>query len=205
MLSDHVTAGAEPAAGGGGEESGVEELLAAVRAGEAGRVPGLLEPLDAAARGRALVRLKALRAEVRAGKWAAPPYVPSRIRSALYVAGAGCVPTPAEAASWLGAPDLRAEKKDGALALAALGDRDPEWAADLAGRLAGRRSVAEDGYPLLHGLMVRAGRPVPPTDGYVAGWARHLTGDRLVERLREDPRTPVLVEHALGMAEAPSR
>ncbi|MFF0474625.1 DUF6493 family protein [Streptomyces sp. NPDC004284] len=188
-----------------GDDSGVERLLSAVRAGEAGRVPALLEPLDAAERKLALVRLKALRAEVRAGKWATPPYVPSRIRSALYVAGAGCVPTPAAAASWLGARDLQLWEEDKPLALAAIGDRDPEWAADLAGRLAGRRTVAENSYPLLHGLIVRAGYTVPPTDGYVTGWAWHITDDRLVERLREDPQTPVLVAHALAMAEAPER
>ncbi|MGW1509690.1 DUF7824 domain-containing protein [Streptomyces sp. NPDC002394] len=202
MRGDDVAAGAGD---GGEEESGVGKLLAAVRAGESGRVPALLEPLDSAARELALVRLKALRAEVRAGKWATPPYVPDRIRSALYVAGAGCLPTPAAAASWLGARDLQVREEDKSLALAAIGDRDPEWAADLAGRLAGRRTVAENSYPLLHGLIVRAGHTVPPTDGYVTGWARHLTGDRLVERLREDPRTPVLVAHALAMAEAPER
>lgn len=76
-------------------ENGVEKLLAAVRAGESGEVPALLEPLDAAAREAALVRLKALRAEVRAGKWATPPDAPDRIRGALYVAGAGCLPTAA--------------------------------------------------------------------------------------------------------------
>ncbi|MEU4104550.1 DUF6493 family protein [Streptomyces tanashiensis] len=184
-------------------ENGVEKLLAAVRAGESGEVPALLEPLDAAAREAALVRLKALRAEVRAGKWATPPDAPDRIRGALYVAGAGCLPTAAAAASWLGARDLQIRAEDKPLALAALGDRDPEWAADLAGRLAGRRAVAEHSYALLHGLIVRSGYAVPPTDGYVTGWTWHITDDRLVERLREDPQTPVLVAHALGMAEAP--
>ncbi|WP_052498997.1 DUF6493 family protein [Streptomyces vietnamensis] len=190
---------------GAGDDSGVGRLLAAVRAGEAGDVPALLEPLDAAERKLALTRLKALRTEVRAGKWETPPYVPSRIRSALYVAGAGCVPTPAAAASWLGARDLQLREEDKPLALAAIGDRDPEWAADLAGRLAGRRAVAENSYPLLHGLVVRSGYAVPPTDGYVTGWTWHLTDDRLVERLRGDPQTPTLVAHALAMAEPPER
>ncbi|MBB4981894.1 MULTISPECIES: DUF7824 domain-containing protein [Streptomyces] len=193
-------------AGGGGQgDARVEELLAAVRDGEAARMPGLLEPLDAAARKAALARLKELRAEVRAGKWATPPYHPNRIRSALYVAGAGCHPTAAAAASWLGARDLLIWEEDKVLALEVLGDRDPEWAADLAGRLAKRRTAAENSYPLLHGLMVRSGYRVPPTDGYVTGWAWHITDDRLVERLREDPQTPVLVAHALAMAEPPER
>ncbi|WP_256341485.1 DUF6493 family protein [Streptomyces sp. TLI_105] len=196
--------------GGGGStgvqgEGGVEELLVAVREGRAAAVPGLLEPLDAAARKVALTRLTALRAEVRAGKWATPPHLPDLIRSALYVAGAGCLPTAAAAASWLGARDLLIREEDGALALEALGDRDPEWGADLAGRLAGRRAVAENSYTLLHGLMARSGHTVPPTDGYVTAWTRHITDDRLVERLREDPQTPVLVAHALAMAEPPER
>ncbi|MEU1228196.1 DUF6493 family protein [Streptomyces sp. NPDC005828] len=191
--------------GGGQGDARVEELLAAVRDGEAARVPGLLEPLDAAARKAALARLRELRAEVRAGKWATPPYHPNRIRSALYVAGAGCHPTAAAAASWLGSRDLLIREEDKVLALEVLGDRDPEWAADLAGRLAKRRTAAENSYPLLHGLMVRSGYTVPPTDGYVTGWAWHITDDRLVERLREDPQTPVLVAHALAMAEPPER
>ncbi|GGV01260.1 hypothetical protein GCM10010275_45340 [Streptomyces litmocidini] len=191
--------------GGAKGGAGVEELLAAVREGRAAAVPGLLEPLDAAAREAALTRLRALRAEVRAGKRATPPHLPDLIRSALYVAGAGCLPTAAAAASWLGARDLLIREEDGALALRALGDRGPEWAADLAGRLAGRRAVAENSYALLHGLVVRSGYTVPPTDGYVAAWTRHITDDRLVERLREDPQTPVLVAHALAMAEPPER
>ncbi|WP_426362743.1 DUF6493 family protein [Streptomyces sp. E-08] len=212
--TDAVGAGGAKDSGGGtdtggagarGGPAGVERLLAAVLAGESGVVPGLLEPLDSAARKAALTRLKALRAEVRAGKWAVPPHVPSRIRGALYVAGAGCLTTPEAAASWLGARDLPVHEEDKALALAALGDPAPEWAADLARRLARRRAVAEDSYPLLHGLVVRSGYTVPPTDGYVTGWTRHLSGDRLVERLREDPQTPVLVMHALAMAEPPER
>ncbi|MEV4423972.1 DUF6493 family protein [Streptomyces sp. NPDC049602] len=197
------TAGAGTAGARG--DDGVEELLAAVCAGRSGEVPALLVPLDAAARKRALTRLKALRAEVRAGKWATPPYHPNRIRSALYVAGAGCLPTAAAAASWLGARDLLIWEEDKPLALAALGAPTPEWAADLAGRLAARRTVAENSYPLLHGLVIRSGYTVAPTDGYVTGWTWHITDDRLLERLREDPQTPVLVAHALAMAEPPER
>ncbi len=188
-----------------GVESGVDKLLAAVRAGVTTDVPALLEPLDAAERKAALARLKALRAEVRAGQWASPPYLANRIRSALYVAGAGCLTGVAETASWLGARDLLMWDTDGPMALAALGERDPEWAADLAGRLAKRQAVAENSYPLLHGLVVRSGYTVAPTDGYVNGWVWHITDDRLLERLREDPQTPVLVAHALAMAEAPER
>ncbi|MER7951810.1 DUF6493 family protein [Streptomyces sp. NPDC096079] len=197
QLTDVRPSAPEPA------RSGVERLLAAVIAGRPGEVPALLEPLDAAERKAALTRLRTLRAEVRAGERATPPSVSDRIRSALCVAGAGCLPTPVAAASWLGARDLRIRAEDQPLALAALGDPAPEWAADLAGRLARRRAVAEDSYPLLHGLIVRAGYAVPPTDGYVTGWVRDVTDGRLVERLRADPQTPALVAHALAMAEPP--
>ncbi|MFD3534922.1 DUF6493 family protein [Streptomyces sp. NPDC058664] len=196
---------AEGPGGGLGAGPGVEKLLAAVRAGVAADVPVLLEPLDAAERKAALARLKVLRAEVRAGQWATPPYLANRIRSALYVAGAGCLTGVAATASWLGARDLLMWDTDGPLALAALGERDPEWAADLAGRLAKRQAVAENSYSLLHGLVVRSGYTVAPTDGYVTGWVWHITDDRLVERLREDPQTPTLVAHALAMAEPPER
>ncbi|MFE0704152.1 DUF6493 family protein [Streptomyces sp. NPDC058872] len=183
----------------------VEELLAAVRAGERRAVPALLESLDAAARRAALVRLEALRSEVRAGRGVPHPDLTDGIRSALCVAGAGCAPTAAAAANWLGARGLPFREEDGPPVLAALGDRDPAWAAELMERLAGRRAVAENGYALLRGLAVRCGRAVPPTDGYVAGWTRHLTDDRLAERLREDPQAPALVERALAMAEPPER
>lgn len=202
--ASEVESGDEPR-GESGDESGVDKLLAAVRAGVTADVPALLEPLDAAERKAALARLKVLRAEVRAGQWASPPYLANRIRSALYVAGAGCLTGAAETASWLGARDLLMWDTDGPMALAALGERDPEWAADLAGRLAKRQAVAENSYPLLHGLVVRSGYKVAPTDGYVNGWVWHITDDRLLERLREDPQTPTLVAHALAMAETPER
>ncbi|MFJ8659440.1 DUF6493 family protein [Streptomyces sp. NPDC093795] len=203
-VDEEVGAAAGPGSGGP-DGSGIEKLLAAVRAGLAAEVPELLEPLDATARKAALGQLKVLRAEVRAGEWATPPYLANRIRSALYVAGAGCLSGAAAAASWLGARDLLMWDTNGPLALAALGERDPEWAADLAGRLARRQAVAENSYPLLHGLVVRSGYQVAPTDGYVTGWIWHITDDRLVERLREDPQTPALVAHALAMAETPER
>ncbi|MFI1716736.1 DUF6493 family protein [Streptomyces litmocidini] len=138
--------------GGAKGEGGAEELLAAVREGRAAAVPGLLESLDASARKAALTRLRALRAEVGAGKRATPPHLPDRVRSALYVAGAGCLPasaTTAVAASWLGARDLLVREEDGALALAALGDRAPEWAADPA-LVATRRAQGPDQDSCLH-------------------------------------------------------
>ncbi|MGA5869388.1 DUF6493 family protein [Streptomyces cinereoruber] len=197
-----VEDGARGAAPGG---AAVGRLLDAVRAGQARQVPKLLEPLDAAARKEALGRLKALRAEVRSWDWKRGQEA-ARIRRGLYVAGAGCHTGAAAAATWLAGSDMLGwDLKDATPVLAVLADRDPAWLADVAGRLAKRRNVAESAYELVHGLVVRSGCPVPATDGYVLGWTRKVTDKRLLERLRADPQTPVLVAHALSMGETPDR
>ncbi|MFC8012250.1 DUF7824 domain-containing protein [Streptomyces cinereoruber] len=183
----------------------VEALLDAVRAGRAHQVPKLLEPLDAAARKKALGKLKALRSEVRAWDWKRWNEA-ARIRRALYVAGAGCHTGAAATATWLGGRDLMGwDPQYGVLVLSVLEGRDPAWMADVAERLAKRQAVAESSYELIHGLVVRSGCPVPATDGYVLGWTRKITDGKLLERLREDPQTPVLVPHALAMGETPDR
>ncbi len=197
-----VEDGARGAAPG---DAAVGRLLDAVHAGQARQVPKLLEPLDAAARKEALGRLKALRAEVRSWDWKRGQEA-ARIRRGLYVAGAGCHTGAAAAATWLAGSDMLGwQLKDATPVLAVLADRDPAWLADVAGRLAKRRNVAETVHELIHGLVVRSGCPVPATDGYVLGWTRKVTDKRLLERLRADPQTPVLVAHALSMGETPDR
>ncbi|MFJ6104035.1 DUF6493 family protein [Streptomyces sp. NPDC092359] len=200
-----IVAGADGARGaeGPGGATAVDVLLDAVRAGRAKEVPALLAPLDAAARRTALTRLKALRSEVRSWEWRRWNEA-SRIRRALHVAGAGCHPGAAAAATWLGGRDLlNWRQEDGFLVLKVLEGRDAEWLADVAGRLAARPAVAESCYGLIHALVERSGCAVPATDGYVLGWTRSLTGKQLLERLRADPHTPVLVAHALAMPETP--
>ncbi|MFE5830002.1 DUF6493 family protein [Streptomyces sp. NPDC056508] len=193
------------ARGGAPGDAAVGRLLDAVRAGQARQVPKLLEPLDAAARKEALGRLKALRAEVRSWDWKRGQEA-ARIRRGLYVAGAGCHTGAAAATTWLAGSDMLGwDLKDATPVLAVLADRDPAWLADVAGRLAKRRNVAESAYELVHGLVMRSGCPVPATDGYVLGWTRKVTDKRLLERLRADPQTPVLVAHALSMGETPDR
>ncbi|MEV4940933.1 DUF7824 domain-containing protein [Streptomyces zaomyceticus] len=190
-----------------GAEGGtpVEQLLAAVRAGRAHKVPALLEPLDAAARKAALGPLKSLRSEVRAWDWKRWNEA-TAVRRALYVAGAGCQTGAAATATWLGGRDLLSwRSEDGTLVLSVLADRDPVWTADVAQRLAARPAVAENSYGLIRGLVERSGCAVPSTDGYVLAWTREITDARLLERLREDSHTRVLVPHALAMAETPDR
>ncbi len=185
------------------DDDGVDKLMKAVRAGRADHVPALLEPLDATARAAALQQLKALRAEVRTWDWSRWQET-SRIRRALYVAGAGCHTGAAAAASWLGGRDLLSWRtENGALALRVLLDRPPVWRADVAHRLAAHPTSAEESYDLIRGLVESSGATVPTTDGYVIGWTRKITGNRLLESLRTDPQTPVLVAHALSMQELP--
>ncbi|WP_242426856.1 MULTISPECIES: DUF6493 family protein [unclassified Streptomyces] len=192
---------------------GIEKLIEAVREGKASEVPELLQPLGAAERKAALPRLKELRTEVRSLDGIRPNEA-DRIRRALYVAGAGCHTGAAAAASWLGGRDLMPWRSEGsALALRAVGDRTPEWLAEVAGRLAARPAVAEQSYGMIRGLVERSGRPTPATDGYVLAWTREIgtvrhhaerpEGPTLLERLRRDPQSPVLLVHALSMPETP--
>ncbi|MFF0753984.1 DUF6493 family protein [Streptomyces sp. NPDC004267] len=186
-------------------ETATAALLAAVRAGRHAQVPGLLAGLDAAARKALLPRLKELRKEVRGwgwDQWSAQV----EAQRALRVAGAGCQTGAAAAAAWIGARDLTGwgeHTVDGLLAV--LAGREPAWLADLAQRLAERPVVAEEQYRLVHALVVRSGCPVPTNEGYLLGWTRAMTGPRLVEALRADPQTPVLVPYVLELAETPGQ
>ncbi|MFJ9823747.1 DUF6493 family protein [Streptomyces sp. NPDC101160] len=180
-------------------------LLAAVRAGRHADVPGLLAHLDAAARKALLPELKELRKEVRGWGWD-QWNAQVEAQRALRVAGAGCHTGAAAAAAWIGARDLTGWGEhtiDGILAV--LADREPAWLADLAQRLAERPAVAEDQYRLVHALVVRSGCPVPTNEGYLLGWTRAMAGRRLVETLRADPQTPVLVPYVLELTETPGQ
>ncbi|MFD5328831.1 DUF6493 family protein [Streptomyces sp. NPDC127092] len=183
----------------------VEELLGAVRAGSHEKVPGLLAGLDAAARKAVLPKLGELRKEVRGWGW--DRWNEQRaVRCALRVAGAGCHTGPAAAAAWIGARDLSdwgGNTVDDVLRV--LADRDADWLANVAQRLAERPSVAEEQYRLVHTLVVRSGCPAPTTEAYLRGWTRTLTNGRLLDRLREDPQTPVLVPYVLALTETPDR
>ncbi len=188
---------------GSGGGMGVEALLEAVRAGRAAEVPALLESLDAASRKEALDRLKELRSEVRSWDWSRWVEA-ARVRRALYVAGAGCHTGSAAAAAWLSGRDLLSWRtEDGFLALRVLMDREADWRADVAHRLAAKPTVAEGSYDLIHGLLHGTGAPVPATDGYAVGWTRRIADGELLERLRADPQTPVLIAHVLAMREIP--
>ncbi|MER8045540.1 DUF6493 family protein [Streptomyces sp. NPDC094032] len=180
----------------------VGRLLDAVRQGRRSDVPGLLAPLDAAGRKAALPELKRIRKEVRGWDWQRWR-AQQNVRSALRIAGAGCITGAAAAADWIGGRDLLEWGADGDAVLGVLAHRDPVWLTEVARRLAERPAVAEDDYRLVHGLVLLTGCPAPATDGYVRGWAADMNGQHLVARLRRDPQTPVLVPRLLDMTETP--
>lgn len=80
----------------------VGELLAAVRIGFVEAVPELLAGLDRAQRRECLAALRELRKKLR-DDWSQSG---TEARGALLVAGAGCHPGPAGAATWLGGGDF---------------------------------------------------------------------------------------------------
>ncbi|MEV0450469.1 DUF6493 family protein [Streptomyces sp. NPDC050600] len=180
----------------------VEQLLDAVRQGRHGDVPGLLTPLDAAGRKAAVPELKRLRKEVRGwdwGRWREQ----RRVRSALRLAGAGCITGAAAAAEWIGGREFLEWGNEGAAVLGVLAHRDHGWLTELTRRLAERPALAEEEYGLVHGLVLLTGCPAPATDAYVRGWTADMDRRNLVASLRQDPQTPVLVPRLLDMTETP--
>jgi hypothetical protein len=170
------------------------ELLDAVRKGRAQEVPGLLKPLTPVERKLCLAELKALRTEVRGWGWDRWQER-FKVQRALLPAGAGCHTGAAAVAAWIGARDLRdGDRPLHQVLIDLLADRDPDWLAEVAHRLAGRPSTVEEDYPLIQELVRLARCPVPTTDGYVYGWAAAAcTGrGRRLSRLHEDPEARVL-------------
>ncbi|MFI8520180.1 DUF6493 family protein [Streptomyces sp. NPDC085481] len=181
----------------------VRELLDAVRDGRQHVVPGMLGRLDAAARKAALPGLKELRKEVRGWGWERWT-AQAEAQRALRVAGAGCHTGAAAAAAWIGSRDLAGWGQNSVDdVLEVLADREDSWLADVAQRLAERPAVAEDQYRLVHTLVVRSGCPVPTTEAYARGWTRDMTNGELVDRLRTDPQTPVLLPYAVQLPQTP--
>ncbi|MFS0695520.1 DUF6493 family protein [Streptomyces nitrosporeus] len=171
------------------------DVLTAVRAGDTGRLPALLAPLDRGLRRDLLAGLKKLRAELRASGWDRWEER-DLVSPALLVAGAACQTGAAAAASWIGGRDMRRRRQPPVRELIeVLADRDPRWLGDLAHRLADRPSTSEEDYPLILGLVRRAGCPMPTSDGCVEGWATAAWSGRgkLIDVLRRDPHLTAFV------------
>ncbi|MEU1803994.1 DUF6493 family protein [Streptomyces sp. NPDC019937] len=170
-----------------GATEDVRGLLHAVREGRAEDVPGLAGALTGAERRKCLPVLKAWRKETRDNfTWRSERHL--AVLRALLPAGASCCTGAAAAAGWLAGSVLWREDRDISLVLEALDGRDPEWLAEVARRLADRRSAEED-YPVIAGLVLAAGCAPPTTDGFVRGWLRGIParGRTIRDRLREDP------------------
>ncbi|MEU6140960.1 DUF6493 family protein [Streptomyces sp. NPDC047081] len=173
----------------------MSSLMEAVRAGRTPEVVSLLDEMTDAERRSLLPELKALRKELRAAPWEADA---RRAYPPLYAAGVACQTGAAAVAAWIAAADMRWSQTSPALLLRILGDRSPEWLADLTHRLAERPASSGVPYELMSGLVRLSGCPVPTTDAYVRGWMGHLgwawrQGGTLLDRLRRDPHLPELV------------
>ncbi|MGW2473347.1 DUF7824 domain-containing protein [Streptomyces sp. NPDC001665] len=184
-------------------------LLDAVREGRMDDIRPLLARLDRGGRKAALEELKALRKEARGWRWGER----TRVRKAILVAGAGCHTGAAGCATWLGARDMRDwVHSPYPWVLEVLRDREPDWLADLAHRLAARAVESDAEYRLVEELARRAGCPLPVSDGMVRAWAERVnsarwhggSGKSLIEVLRAEARLDVLVPHLLTMPELPS-
>ncbi|MBC7272893.1 MAG: hypothetical protein H5T76_29990 [Streptomyces sp.] len=173
----------------------MSSLLELVRAGRTAEVVGLLDGLTDAERRGHVAELKELRKELRKEPWNSQA---RRAYPALHAAGAACQTGAAGAASWLAAADMRWSGASPAVLLHVLGDREADWLADVAHRLAQRPATAWVPYELMAGLVRLAGCAAPTTDAYVRGWAEHVHGSwqcggTLLDRLRKDPHLVPLV------------
>ncbi|MET7480481.1 DUF6493 family protein [Streptomyces sp. NPDC005648] len=170
-------------------------LMDAVRAGRTPEVIGLLDEMTDGERRSVLPELQALRKELRASPWEAGA---RRAYPPLFAAGVACQTGAAAVATWIAAADMRWSQTSSALLLRLLGDRSPQWLADLTHRLAERPATSPVPYDLMAGLVRLSGCPVPTTEAYVQGWVGHISwahqrGGTLRDRLRQDPHLPQLV------------
>ncbi|GAA2416346.1 hypothetical protein GCM10010191_28420 [Actinomadura vinacea] len=186
----------------------VDALHKAIKAGDARLVAELVAGLADEERRRAAQELPGLLSDLREADqswmWRA-----SATKSALLVAGAGCVSGPAAAAQWLGRADLRPRDAFGfdvrghvALVVQATGDRPAGWRAEVGRRLAGRLRVTdqmgwggdEAAWWTCALLLRSAGAPPPADDAFAVGFVRwtspadladHPFTDALIQRIFE--------------------
>ncbi|MFD0313546.1 DUF7824 domain-containing protein [Streptomyces flavalbus] len=173
----------------------MSSLLELVRAGRTAEVVGLLDGLTDAERRACFPELRELRKELRKEPWNSQA---RRAYPALHVAGAACQTGAAGVTSWLAASDMRWSGASPALLLHVLGDRESDWLADVAHRLAERPATAWVPYELMAGLVRLAGCAAPTTDAYVRGWVDHVHGSwqlggTLMDRLARDRHLVPLV------------
>lgn len=187
-------------------EERVERLLAAVRGGRASRIPALVDAMDRAQRRTALPALKALRKELR-DDWSKDGLA---TRHALMLAGAGCHPGPAGAATWLAGSDFTPRDWACSPETARLFEAQPaDWQVEVVTRLADRPDRTRGWWPyyrLAAAVLRRTGCPVPRSETFVRAWFSQAFTDSgprppLAQRLRAHPFTPALLPLVLELVD----
>ncbi|MFI7412783.1 DUF6493 family protein [Streptomyces sp. NPDC049627] len=173
----------------------MSSLLDAVRAGRTADVVSLLDGMTDAERRAHFPGLKELRKQLRADQWSDES---RRAYPALHVAGAACQTGAAGVASWLAASEMRWWRASPVVLIDVLSDRETDWLADVAHRLAQRPISARVPYALMAGLVRLSGCPAPTADAYLRGWLEHIGGgwqrsDTILGRLRQEPQLTRLV------------
>ncbi|MBO1332533.1 DUF6493 family protein [Streptomyces sp. VRA16 Mangrove soil] len=169
-------------------------LVQWVRKGDPDQVAQLLGGMTDAERRACVPALKDLRKELRVEPWGRPARA---AYPALRVAGAACHTGAAAAAAWIGAADWRWSGQAVPELLRVLGDREKEWQADVAHRLAALPLSRGVSFEVVSGLVALSGCPVPTTEAYVVGWVDHVNGEvrgrrSLADRLRAEPHLAAL-------------
>ncbi|MFJ3673545.1 DUF6493 family protein [Streptomyces sp. NPDC090106] len=170
-----------------GTAEGIRALLDAVRAGRVEDIPKLVGALTDAERRKALPVLKQWRKDT-PDLWRGKEHL--LVQQCLLLAGAGCCTSAAAAAQWITSRDLWWDGHEGPQAVVGvMGDRAPEWLAEVARRLAERRTVGGWEYGLIKRLSLLARCEPPMTDGFILGWERDIPerGKTIEEKLRDDP------------------
>ena len=109
----------------------------------------------------------------------------------LLVAGAAILPSPGQVAAWLNRSQLRWPRQSYEPIMAVLARRDTAWLGELGARVAA--DLRPDGighYHLAATLIGLSGAPLPISDNFVRGWARHRfhgAEPPSVAELRSDP------------------
>ncbi|MFF6780700.1 DUF6493 family protein [Streptomyces sp. NPDC012510] len=172
-----------------------EALITAVRSGNLRDLVALVDGMTDAERRACMPALTQVRKELRAEPWGPRA---QRAYPALHAAGAACQTGAAAVAAWLTGSELRWTQAPAAVLIDVLGDRDPDWLADVVRRLAERPPSADVSYELMAGLVQLAGCPVPTSETYVRGWMDHIGRKRWKDgtalgNLRKDPHLAQLV------------
>lgn len=193
-----------------------EELLRGyVLDGDAQAVRALLEPYAPAELRTLLKALPRMRKEARdlqSRQWNKA----RRMLSALAVATAYCVQTPAQAETWLRRSEAYGEFQQAVSDPVELltSRRESAWIAELARRLGERmvRTVGTDYWEFVDRLATAGGIELPLTPGRITGWIEYAAWGRrrargenqvsLLDWLREQPR---LQDHITGIFEVDDR